>query len=104
MIEDLYDIHLGNSLPAKAVSGALNYLGYGSEEVDSVLLWGSAGDSEEIKRHIYHLRYIYELTGAGLIDANGNPSGLVDFIVYNDPSSDAIYVKSTAEILVDVLE
>ena len=51
--------------------------------------------------HFYHLRYIYELVGAG-ISYNGKMGNEVNFLIYNDPHGE-IFVKSTANILNDVL-
>ena len=53
--------------------------------------------------HFSHLRFIYELRGSGLLD-NNNLVIPVKFLIYNDPSSDAIYVKSTASIILEALD
>jgi hypothetical protein len=45
------------------------------------------------------MRFIYELTGVGLYDAQGDPISGVDFLIYNDPGSDAIFVRSTADLI-----
>lgn len=62
---------------------------------------------EELNR----LRYIYELTGYGQTYITNwfqkkieQESGMgAKYLIYNDPASDAIYVKSTAEIVQDVM-
>ena len=56
---------------------------------------------------IFHLRFMYELTGSGLIDPEMSPPApldTVDFIIYNDPTSDKIFVKSTKEIIAEILD
>ena len=53
--------------------------------------------------HFNHLRFIYELRGSGLL----GPDGLVmpvKYLIYNDPDSDAIFVKDTASLNLEILE
>ena len=107
VLNEVYpNIHLGSSNPYRAVYGALTSLNY--DPRTSVSAYCAARNltktgTQNVINHIYHLRYVYELTGAG----TRNLSGLVRearFLIYNDPSSDKIYVKSTAEILLDVFK
>ena len=47
---------------------------------------------------------MYELTGSGLIDSTTKkPLNSVDFLIYNDPISDKIFVKSTKKMVYDIL-
>jgi hypothetical protein len=49
------------------------------------------------------LRFIYELRGSGLLDQNGLVMP-VKYLIYNDPDSDAIFVKDTASLILEILE
>jgi hypothetical protein len=57
---------------------------------------------DEVATHFGHMRLIYELRGSGLLDENNHVLP-VKYIIYNDPYSDAIYVKDTASILREIL-
>ena len=98
-------ITLGKTNLYRSIVGTLNSLGYDQKTAESALWAGfnkiKDGDND-IANHFYHLRYIYELTGAGLT-YNGESFGGVRFLIYNNPSGE-IYVKAASEILVDVLE
>ena len=102
-IDDLYDINIGNSNPYRAFAGALSSFGYGNITINSAF-YSSYNNQDDfnVRRHIYHLRYLYELTGAGS-GKNIKDRG-VNFLIYNDPTGDNIYVKSASEILESVLE
>ena len=58
--------------------------------------------AENVKKHFSHMRFIYELRGSGLLDASG---GLrtAKYIIFNDPTSEAIYVKDTASLILEEL-
>ena len=53
------------------------------------------------EQHFTHLRKIYELRGSGLLDNNTGMARVADFIIWNDPDSDNIAVRSTASIIYD---
>lgn len=56
---------------------------------------------EEVMKHFYHMRFIYELSGLGLIDsATGKPQ-FVKYLIYNDPTTSNIYVQDTASIILN---
>lgn len=99
-------IHLGKSDPYRAIYGALSSLHtYDNNTIVSAYYAGRNminKKHEGVINHIYHLRYIYELTGAGLLYDGGVSLGDVRYLIYNDPSG-GIYVKSTAEIVSDLL-
>lgn len=59
--------------------------------------------NQNVINHMYHLKFIYELTGAGTI-VLGSTYNNVRFLVYNDPATDNIYVESAASILSDVFD
>lgn len=105
-------IHLGNSNPYRAILGTLSTLNY--SKIDSqYIYYGGRNivfendndppkeDPDEVKLHIYHLRYIYELTGAGIIykDYGTAFKGGAKFLVYNDPKSMDIFCVATSQIV-----
>lgn len=100
-------IKIGDSNVVRSVYGALNSLGLWDNDTIMSAIYAGYWAITKYKRkivsnHFFHLRYIYELTGAGIM-YKGNPNSKeVRFLIYNDPHGN-IYVKSTAEILVDVL-
>ena len=51
-----------------------------------------------------HLRFAYELSGGGLYDADGNRLDAADFFIYNDPTSNNIWVKSTKEMIANATD
>ena len=60
-----------------------------------------SASAEEVMKHFYHMRFIYELSGLGLIDsATGKPQ-FVKYLIYNDPASSNIYVQDTASIILN---
>lgn len=99
-------IHLGKSNPYRAIYGALSNLGYDSSTIDSAYFAGrnrvNIYNSNSAANHLFHLRYIYELTGAGILYSGGINLGEARYLIYNDPSGN-IYVKSTSEIIADLL-
>lgn len=107
ILKDAYPtIHLGNSNPFRAVYGALTSLGYNHSTAVSAYAASSnlvKNKNQDVINHIYHLRYLYELTGAGTKILNGQYKES-RFLIYNDPATDDIFVKSTAEILNEVFE
>lgn len=103
-------LHLGNTNLYKAVTGALSELQMGYKQQTSfffrgvnTILHNSHGYGNITAQHFAHLRFIYELRGSGLLDENGLVMP-VKYLIYNDPSSDAIYVKDTASIILEALD
>lgn len=103
-------LHLGNSNLYKAVTGALSEIQMGHKQQTqfffrgiNTILHNSHGLGNITATHFSHLRFIYELRGSGLLDERGLVMP-VKFLIYNDPSSDAIYVKSTASIILEALD
>lgn len=101
-------ITLGNSDPKRAVLGSMRALGFKQSEFETVFFGGQSlfqqTKNKKIAEHIYHLRYMYELTGAGTlyINQNGLEAG-ARFMVYNDPTSNVITVVATSKIIQDLL-
>lgn len=102
-------IHLGNTNTLKAMYGILSSLGYGEKKATHIYahtkfsyLLGHSAAKGEGPSHILHMRFAYELTGAGLwteTDDGLQQLDEVDFFIYNDPSSDNIFVRSTKEMI-----
>ena len=99
-------IHLGKGNPYRAIYGSLSNLGYEHKTIDSAYFAGKNRielyNSDNASSHFFHLRYIYELTGAGILYSGGVNLGEARYLIYNDPSGN-IYVKSTSEIIADLL-
>lgn len=107
------NIHLGHSDYYKALYGALTNIKYNGQAIDQksaerIILAGLKSIQKHnnltVSTHFYHLRFIYELTGIGLYDEKGDPISGVDYIIYNDPNSSNIYVKSTAELIYNEIQ
>lgn len=98
-------IHLGKTVPQKAILGSLSYLNFSDEQ--AVHIYSHLLQEKSIKmegHHIIHLRFQYELTGGGLYTADGQntPLDSADFFVYNDPSSSNIWVRSTKAMIAEM--
>lgn len=107
-LKELYPtIHLGKALnPYRAIYGVLKDLGYSHSTAQAVFYAGRnkvKEGNQNVINHMYHLKYIYELVGAGTI-VLGSSYKNVRFLVYNDPTSDNIYVQSAASILSDIFD
>lgn len=100
-------IHLGSSNLYKAIYGTLNGgLGYEPDEAahiyfHTVYFYDNTKDSN-VGSHIIHMRFIYELTGQGLYDSEGNRLDGADFFIYNDPATENIWVRSTKEMIAEI--
>jgi hypothetical protein len=100
-------IHLGSSNLYKAIYGTLNgELGYPADEAAHIyyhtINFYSQTQDGEVGSHIVHLRFVYELTGQGLYDSEGNRLDGADFFIYNDPVSDNVWVRSTKEMIAEI--
>lgn len=107
--KDRLDIHLGDSDYFKAIYGILSDLGYSQDYIEKVIFSGfnsikRNSSGTKVHEHFYHMRFIYELQGVGLYDSEGIPISGTDFLIYNDPGSKNIYVRSTAQMILDELE
>lgn len=107
-LKELYPtIHLGKATnPYRAIYGTLSDLGYSHSTAQSAYYAGQnriKEGNQNVINHMYHLKYIYELIGAGTVIL-GSKYNNVRFLVYNDPSTDNIYVQSAASILSDIFD
>lgn len=105
---DQIDIHLGNTNLYKSVTGGLSEILLDSQAQNTIyyrgmqILSGKSQDpdtasAETINAHFAHLRFMYELRGSGLF-TNGK-SAEAEYIIWNDPSSQNIIVRSTRDIV-----
>lgn len=106
----LLGLHLGKTNLYKAITGALSEIQMGHKQQTSMffrgintILYNKHGYEEQTRTHFSHLRFIYELRGSGLLDENGLVMP-VKYLIYNDPSSDVIFVKDTASIILEALD
>lgn len=104
-------LHLGNTNLYKAVTGALSEIGAGHKQQQSIFYRGAytyLGNkhnlAQEVATHFGHMRMIYELRGSGLLDESGQHVTYAKYLIYNDPSSDAIYVRDTASLLYEMID
>lgn len=111
---DFPNLHLGKTDPLKATLSSLMSVGIPFE--DGLQLFFNAywslryknSTSDEVSKHIWHLRFAYELTGGGSAYSDKTLSALnkfgARFLIYNDPMSDFISVTSTGELVRQILE
>ena len=106
---DEVNLHFGNTNLYKAITGTLSeaysdikdqrdIFYRGAQTIIKVINLPSSATKEEVIQHYAHMRFIYELRGSGLMTQSGE-SGLVKYIIYNDPYSNAIFVKDTATLI-----
>lgn len=101
-----YAISLGNTNPYKAFYGVLSSLGFQQKEISHIYIhsrisyfYNHTVQSQEGFSRILQIRFAYELSGVGLYDLEGNKLDAVDFLIYNDPATENIFVRSTKEII-----
>lgn len=105
---DEIDIHLGNTNPYKAITGGLSELSFNIAAQNTIYYRGMTilkGISEDpdtatpdtISQHFAHLRFMYELRGSGLYTEG--KSAQADFLIWNDPASQNIIVRSTKDLV-----
>lgn len=102
-------IHLGDSNFYKSITGSLSSI-YSNVKTQNTIYYRGmqyltrqteppdTTDISIVEEHFAHLRFIYELRGEGLISENGE-SQIADFIIWNDPNSDNVIVRSTNELI-----
>jgi len=56
---------------------------------------------EKVMQHFYHMRFAYELSGLGLIDANSYKPLFTKYLIYNEPDGDKIHVFDTASLILE---
>ena len=103
------NLHLGDSNLYKSITGSLSNV-YSDPKIQQTIYYRGmeylanltdppdTTSQDIVQQHFAHLRFIYELRGQGLISQNGQ-SLVADFIIWNDPNSDDIKVRSTNELI-----
>lgn len=106
-----YSIHLGSTEVQKSIPAALQNIGYGEKKSVQLFYYLSDNnkkDDEEVKNHIIHLRSAYELAGGGLYTRNNDGTFTkleeTDFFIWNDSTSEKIYVRSTKAMIAELLD
>lgn len=104
----LTNIHLGETNLFKSVYGPLAAL-YDKSLAKHIFYEAMNlinNDTAFIAKHIFHIRFIYELTGFGLLSVRGKLSPLAEaeFLIVNNPDMPDIHVRSCADIILHVLE
>lgn len=100
-------IHLGKTNPMKAIIGQLDELQYRPKEAVHIYYHSLNSYNQDpipVGDHLLHLRFAYELSGGGLYDSSGNRLDAADFFIYNDPSSNNIWVRSTKEMIANAMD
>lgn len=101
-------LKLGSTDAKKAITSALISLGQDIVTATACYYIATNSKNNEAinKQHLGHLKFYYELTGAGsqqIINNELMDMAKVDYLVYNDPVSDHIAVKSSAELISEAL-
>lgn len=104
------DIHLGNTNPYKAITGTLSEI-YKNVKAQQriyyrgmIILAGKdknekTATPEKVDAHFSHLKFIYELQGTGLIDKKSGKNIKAKYIIWNDPDTERVIVRSTDTII-----
>lgn len=102
---DLYKVILG-SLYEFQSSSQIRHIIYfrGLHYIDGTAKESGTSSKESVTEHWSHLKIIYEIKGAGLIDKEGNPVAPVQYIILNDPSTENIYVESANFLIQQVIK
>lgn len=105
------NIKLGKTTPYVAIMGMLSVL----EPTLGKELWqkyfygglveGVKNRNSKVAEHLNHLQFAYELSGAGqFYDKGLGFLGENDYLIYNDPDSDDIVVKSVKALICEALK
>lgn len=100
-------LHLGHTDQQRIFSDILGQVGIPNKVALNVLYYAKKTKNKNIKQQSSRLMFVYELTGYGQKYVNNaineilNDLGLngANYFVFNDPATENIYVKSTAELI-----
>lgn len=102
-------IHLGNSKFKRSFTSTLSFLGYNKNFINNLYLstlyhlaFEEQSNSSAIPLHIYHLRFIYELTGAGALVSGSGKGEFVDYLIYNAYTTGPggqLFVRSSYDLI-----
>lgn len=106
-----FNLHLG-STATKRVMLDLLMTKYPYDVAISIYYYSLNTQRKDVTEALAQLRLIYELTGRGqtatdgivqsILEADGIGVKGANYLVYNDPGSDNIYVRSTADLIVEL--
>lgn len=106
----------GNSNLYKAVTGGLSQYSEDVQFQDAVFFRGlqylldrtippDTSNITDVQRHFAHLKAIYEIKGSGQVwDLDPRQSLAADFVIWNDPDSQNIYVRDVNSLITSVIE
>lgn len=100
-----YNITFGNS-NYRFFNSVLNYLNTKTDTIDSLYKYAINNymNNKKLSRIIWNFKQVYEITGIGAINFNsGQNLKTVNYIIFNDPSSDFITVKATSTLLYELI-
>ena len=101
-------LHLGHSEAARSLLTVLGANNIAAPVALSMYYYIMNTSDENVKKKAANLRFIYELTGYGQHYKNDAIQNLfgsefrANYIIYNDPASDDIFVRSTADIIIEL--
>lgn len=100
-----YNLQFGKS-KYRFYFSILQALGNNINEVENSYKWAVSNyqKNKELRKIIWQFKIIYEITGKGVINKNNfQLLDEVNYIIFNDPSSDFIVVKSAKSLISDLL-
>lgn len=104
-LSDSTKLKLGNTNIFKVYYGVLSDLGYNKTTIiSSFRRILQQKDNAHICKRINQIRFVYELAGVGLsFTKYQSLKGEANYFIWNDPQGN-IYVKSTAQMISDLME
>ena len=100
------DVKFGATDVSRSLTAIIQSLGYDIDTAISATYaaLNEVDDNPELAIQLYHMRIAYELSGAGqILDGNIDYKG-AKYIIYNNPDTDEIIVRSTAELINEMFE
>lgn len=99
-------VKIGSTSNLRVFIAALSYLmkDAADEDIKTIFFATRNSRNKNLQIHKNHLRFIYELTGAGLRADDGSYLKLVDYLIVNERGGEHIYVLSTKKLIQDVLQ
>lgn len=103
---DIYSLHFGQTNLYKVLLMVMGSLGYSQNLIASVYYSSIGTNNEAALRHFQHIRAVYEITGFGQVLIGDEYKELqeADYLIWNDPSSVIIVVRSTADIIAQIFD
>ena len=103
--KDPTKLGLGDSDVWRAVVATLSALGYRMDAIKGIYYSAYASGDASAQLHLYHIRFVYELTGLGQNYVKKELQALseAEFLIWNDPNTTNIYVRSTADLILEMM-